>query len=342
MPTSQNTHKALVLPFSKGEFTISSVPIPSPAPGTVVVRNAAVALNPVEWKIQKLGYLAELITFPTPIGLDFAGVVVSIGQGVTNLQEGDRVVSQGNFTAERAAFQEYTVASAEYTAKVPAPISLDAAASLPIGLTTAATGLYNAANLGAGLRAPWETDGRGYYKDTPILVIGGASSVGSYAIQLAKLSGFSPIYTTASLKHASYLTSLGATHILDRTQPLNLKEKFSVIYDAISEHDTQRAAAAFLAPEGTLVLVRDAPADFNLTEGRTTKRVFGSAFHPANTAVGKGLYANLEKYLDDGSITPNRVEVLPGGLEGIVGGLRRHEEGTVSGVKLVVRPGETT
>ena len=163
----------------------------------------------------------------------------------------------------------------------------------------------------------------------------------SLAIQLAKLSGFSPIYTTASPKHTPYLTSLGATHVLDRTQPLNIKESFPVIYDAISEPDTQRAAAAFLAPEGTLVLVHAALTELELSEGRKAKTVFGSVFHPDNIAVATGLYANLEKYLDNGSITPNRVEVLPGGLWAIVGGLKRLEEGTVSGVKLVVRPGET-
>ena len=149
------------------------------------------------------------------------------------------------------------------------------------------------------------------------------------------------------MKHTAYLTSLGATHVLDRNEPLasalpNPKEKFSVIYDAISEPDTQRATAALLAPEGTLVLVHTALADLDLADGRKTKLVFGSVFHPANIAIGTGLFANLEKYLEDGDITPNRVEVLAGGLKGIVGGLKRLEEGTVSGVKLVVRPGETT
>lgn len=64
------------------------------------------------------------------------------------------MVAQGNFTGERASFQEYTIPSAEYAAKVPAFVSLDVAASLPIGLIAAATGLYSAANLGAELRAP--------------------------------------------------------------------------------------------------------------------------------------------------------------------------------------------
>ncbi|KAF7978931.1 hypothetical protein HWV62_44137 [Athelia sp. TMB] len=346
MSETQTTQQALVLPVAKGEFTFSSMPIPSPAPGTVLVRNSAVALNLVEWKMQRTGFLSELMTFPTPLGSDFAGIVVSVGQGVTTLQKGDRVISQGNVNPERAAFQEYTIASAEYTAKVPASVSLDAAATLSMGLVTAATGLYNATTLGAGLRAPWEENGRGYYKGTSILIIGGASSVGCYAIQLAKLSGFAPIYTTASLKHTAYLISLGASHVLDRNQPLasvlpNPNEKFSIIYDAISEPDTQRATAALLAPEGTLVLVHAALADLDLTEGKKAKLVFGSVFHPANIAIGTGLFTNLEKYLEDGDITPNRIEVLVGGLKGIVGGLKRLEEGTVSGVKLVVRPGET-
>lgn len=147
------------------------------------------------------------------------------------------------------------------------------------------------------------------------------------------------------MKHTAYLESLGATRVIDRAQPLGSAlagERFSVIFDAISEEETQRTASTLLAPGGTLILVHaSALSEGELEGGKKTRSVFGSAFHPANGAVGAGVYANLERYLEEGDIKPNRVEVLAGGLVGIAGGLERLEKGAVSGVKLVVRPGET-
>ena len=124
--------------------------------------------------------------------------------------------------------------------KIPPNITVDQAAAIPLCLGTAALGLYakRGNRGGAGLTPPWEEGGRGKYNGQPILVFGGSSSVGQYGkgililvdvvliillssvIQLAKLSGFSPIITTSSLAHADYLKSLGATYVLDRNAPL--------------------------------------------------------------------------------------------------------------------------
>jgi len=84
------------------------------------------------------------------------------------------------------------------------------------------------------------------------------------AIQLAKLSGFSPIIVTASVKHTDFLKSLGATHVLDRNlSPANLKSEVEKItnkpvkyvYDAVSLEETQKQGDAVLASGGHLMLV---------------------------------------------------------------------------------------
>ena len=84
---------------------------------------------------------------------------------------------QGYIDNRRAAFQQYLVAPAEITAKVPEKITLDQASALPVVLATAALGLYSEKKSGAGLTAPWE-GGRDKYAGQPILIIGGSSSVG--------------------------------------------------------------------------------------------------------------------------------------------------------------------
>lgn len=113
------TQKTLLLPASGKEFILTPAAISTPGPGDVLVRNEAIALNPADWKIQKVPYAANFVIFPAVIGLDFAGVVVKVGGGVTALKEGDRVLAAGKWKEnERGGYQEYTIAAAQYAAKV--------------------------------------------------------------------------------------------------------------------------------------------------------------------------------------------------------------------------------
>ncbi|KAF7986371.1 hypothetical protein HWV62_35392 [Athelia sp. TMB] len=344
---SSTQQKALFLLEKFGTFAVRSTTIPTPGPGELLVKNGGVALNPVDWKIQKYGLGVEI--FPAVIGLDLAGTVEQVGEGVISFKEGDKVVGSGSLTSTQAAFQQYSILKAKYSAKIPPSVSIEQAATLPVGLTTATTGLYQKGNLGAGLTAPWEQGGQRKYEGKPFIVLGGASSVGAYVIQLAKLSGFAPIITTASPHNTAYLQSIGATHVLDRRlEPAALQKEVAsitqlpvdVVYDTISEPDTQKLAYEFLSAQGTLVLTLPASVG-DKSDGKKVKGAVGTAFVPGTEEVIGGLFANLESYLDSGAIWTNNVEVVPGGLEGIVVGLDRLREGKISGTKLVVRPQET-
>ncbi|KAF7978888.1 hypothetical protein HWV62_44389 [Athelia sp. TMB] len=361
---SNTQQKALFLLEKFGDFAVRSSAVHTPGPGELLIKNGGVALNPVDWKIQKYGFGID--NFPAVIGMDLAGSVEEVGEGVTSFKKGDQVVGSGFWSPKQAAFQQYTVLNAKYAAKVmpscigrstlPESVSAEQASSLPIGLTTAAVGLYQKANLGAGLTAPWEQGGKGKYAGKPFIALGGSSSVGAYVLQLAKLSGFSPIITTASSHNAAYLESLGATHVLDRHLDSAALQKavasitelpVDVIYDTIAEADTQKLAYELLSANGTLIVTGSASVG-DKNDSKTVISTIGSPFVPGNGEVAEGLYANLETYLDTraiqsltASLQTNQVEVLPGGLEGIVGGLERLREGKVSASKLVVRPQET-
>ena len=67
----------------------SGFPVPSPGPDEVLVKVHSVALNPADWKIQKYGVIVN--TFPAVLGVDIAGEVVKLGDGVEGLRVGDRV-----------------------------------------------------------------------------------------------------------------------------------------------------------------------------------------------------------------------------------------------------------
>ncbi|KAI9573299.1 chaperonin 10-like protein [Boletus coccyginus] len=343
-----STSRALFLTKKFGAFAVGTKAVPTPGPGEILVKEAAIGLNPIDWKIQAYGiFVAD---FPAILGSDAAGEVVAVGEGVTQFKKGDKVFHQGNLSDNHyATFQEHVVVPAEIVPKLPANITFDQAASLPLGVSTTVIPLYSPSPAGVGLKAPWD-GGRGHYAEQPALVLGGAGSVGQYAIQFAKLSGFSPIITTASPRNTDLLKSLGATHVIDRHTPpssfaseiANITTKpIPLVFDTVAAAETQHLGYDTLAEGGHLVVVL--PPSVKETPGSTKKvvPVLASVHAPANRTIGRALAQNLPALLEAGDIVPNQVEVVPGGLNGIAPGLEKLRNNLVSGKKLVVRPGET-
>ncbi|KAJ2917357.1 hypothetical protein MD484_g3070, partial [Candolleomyces efflorescens] len=345
------TQKALLLPKAAGEFVLSDVPVYKPGKDEVLVKIHAAALNPADWKVvTKFSYFIS--SYPAVLGTDIAGEVVELGEGVSSVAIGDRVLFQGLFNDNKhAGFQQYTTADVKTLAKIPSNVSYDEAASVPLALTTSWIGLYNPNPNGLGFDAPVSAAARGKYANTPLIVLGGASSVGQLTIQIARLSGFSPIITTASTKHEEFLKSLGATHVLDRNASLSdakasvariTAKPIKVIVDTISSEETQTLGFNLLAPGGQLA-IDNAAIDLLKEEGpkQNKSHIFVYANKLGFAELVQEMWAQVTGFLQNGDLKPNRVEVLPSGLNGIVGGLKRLEENRVSGVKLIARPQET-
>ncbi|KAH7886903.1 chaperonin 10-like protein [Phlebopus sp. FC_14] len=343
------TQKALWLKKVFGEFTLGTNPVPHPGTGEVLVKLEASALNPADWKVQKFG-LQLVKKYPAVIGADGAGVVEQVGEGVNNFVKGDKIFFQSSFETDYATFQQYCLAAADVAAKIPDNISFDEAASVSSGIMAPAVAFYGQRPHGFAIAPPFEQGGIGKYSDQPFVVMGGASSLGQYAIQLAKLSGFSPIITTASLHNKDLLLSLGATHVIDRNLPATaLHEEVAKItstpvsfaFDAVSLGDTQQVAYDLLAPGGQLALVLASQIKEQERSGKLVVKVFGSFHPPYNRLLGVQFMEALSNWLAEGKVKPNVVEVLAGGLDGVANGLKRLENNAVSGRKLVVRPFET-
>jgi len=340
------TQKALYLNKKFGDLVVEDAPIYKPGPGEILIKVQATSLNPVDWKIQKYGAFIE--KFPAVLGTDVAGDVEELGEGVTEFKKGDRVFVHGQFLNDRGSFQQYTLALASATARIPPNVSYDEASTLPVVLTAAYVGLYNKNPHGFGLTAPVSDATRGIYGGTPIVVLGGASSVGQIVIQLARLSGFSPIITTASLKHTENLKSLGATAVFDRDIPASdfakeikklTKEPIKFVYDSISSKTTQETGVELLAPGGHMAVVL--PVNTKSDEGKSVLQILGLPRLPHNIELVETLYHDkIAGFLEKGIIKPNKVEVLPNGLSGIADGLARMEANKISGLKLVARPQE--
>ncbi len=187
-----------------------------PRDNEIVVRNHAVAINPLDWIIQVAGPIAyRWLTYPTVLGSDVAGDVVEVGKAVTRFRVGDRVLGHAVGTdkdsnrAPEGAFQEYTVVLDHMASPIPDTLSYENACVLPLALSTASCGLFQKDHL--ALRHP---SAKAERTGETVLIWGGSTSVGSNAIQLAVAAGYDVI-TTASPRNFAHAKSLGASQVLD-------------------------------------------------------------------------------------------------------------------------------
>ncbi|KIY65798.1 GroES-like protein [Cylindrobasidium torrendii FP15055 ss-10] len=339
------TQGALFLEKAKGNFILQQRDIPTAPAGEILVKIHATALNPIDWQLQKYAFFLK--DYPAILGTDIAGEVEAVGKGVTEFKKGDRMVSlrtTAHHFSSTLSFQNIKLQRL-----IPDSISFDQAATIPVAFLAAVTGLFgeNLKGIGAGLNpnvdwpAPQQTG-------QTIFVIGGSTSVGQYVIQLAKFLGFTNIIAYASQKHHSYLAELGATGFIDRAAvPLDrldtaVSGPVEIVFDCVSSVEAQEVAPKIVSPEGAAISVNeDERSEEAKAKDKTFFAVFATSFAAGHEVFGERLWAKVERLLEERVIQPNRLEVVPGGLRGVLPGLKRLENNMVSGYKLVVHPQET-
>ncbi|KAJ5636216.1 alcohol dehydrogenase [Penicillium longicatenatum] len=221
-------------------------PAPNPSENEVVIKVAYSAVNPVDWKLQDAP--EAFFEYPFILGTDVAGTVVQLGSKVTQFETGQRVMGHcdGLLTKKTTnmGYQLYSTCNENLVSPVPDSLPLANAVVLPISVDTAATGLYVHLELPLPSLAPSPTGKR-------ILIWGGASSVGSSAIQLAVASGLEVVTTASSANH-EYVKSLGASHIFDYKDSgavdrmTSLLRPGDYIFDCIASKETQKTCAEIL------------------------------------------------------------------------------------------------
>jgi NADPH:quinone reductase-like Zn-dependent oxidoreductase len=254
-----------------------------PGPNEIVVRNHAVAINPLDWILQQVGTIIySWITYPFVIGSDVAGQVVEVGEAVTRFAVGDRVLGfatgtdKDENTSSAGAFQLYTVVRERLASPIPDDLSFAQASVLPLALSTAACGLFQEKQL--GLQHP---SANPVPTGTTLLVWGGSTSVGANAIQLAVAAGYEVI-TTASPRNADYVTKLGASRVVDYTSPTAVAELIAAFAGktlagaiAIGTGSSERCAEVVSACEGNrFIALASTPASFDSVgdgRGRTLR-----------------------------------------------------------------------
>jgi NADPH:quinone reductase-like Zn-dependent oxidoreductase len=321
----------------------------------LAIKIAATAINPVDWKIRDYGlFLAPNWQYPAILGSDGSGTVAAIGKDVSGFDVGERVFFQSGYGADDVStFQEYIKIPAEIVAKTPKNISNEEASGIVLASMAAATAFYD--KTGQALKAPWDEGGNEAGNGKAIVILGGSSSVGQYAIQLARLSGFEKIVTSASAQHHDYLHSLGAHVVLDRNASglVDFRKaleglQLEFVFDTIAIKGTQILGVSILQAIRTqgsrVVIVGSVDSDAQkLGESQEphvkVQQIMGIALKPELRPIIKGLTDSLggqDGWIAKGDFKPNRVEVIRGGLEKLQEGMERNKHG-VSGVKVVVQ-----
>ena len=194
-------------------FQVADLPKPVVRVGHVLVRIAATSVNTVDTMIRQMGQDLPLSpALPAVLGMDFAGTVEAVGDGVSGFAPGDEVYGcAGGLADLQGSLAEYMLADARLLAHKPKSLSMREAAALPLVGITAYEGLQRA----------------GTHAGHRVLVHGGAGGVGHVAVQLAKHLGAEVYATCSGEQQARVIEGYGAT-------PINYKNES--VADYVAKH----------------------------------------------------------------------------------------------------------
>jgi len=230
---------------------LDQIAIPAPGPGQVLVHVKAAGVNGLDFKIRQ-GSVRDAFPLPLPavLGIELAGVVTAVGEGVARLKVGDRVMGA---LGGVGAYAEFAVVDAAKLALTPAGLSDVDAAALPVAALTGWQILRAAGEL-----KPGQT----------VLIHGASGNVGGFAVQFAKAAG-ATVITTASAAKRDYVLSLGADQVIDRDAE-RFEDHLSgvdLVLDFVGGDATRRSWAV-LAPDGAIVATADPGVLADMPEGR--------------------------------------------------------------------------
>lgn len=234
---------------------LREVPVPEPAEGEVLVRVRAASVNraDLDGLKPKPGFIRLFMGLRAPrdhaVGSDVAGVVESVGSGVTRFKRGDEVMGD-LFGDGISAFAEYVCAREKDLAPMPPGMSFDEASTLPHSAVLA-------------LQAMRLRKGRTVQPGDRVLIVGASGNVGPFAVQIAKSMG-AEVTGLASTGKLDMVQALGADHVIDYTAVNILRsgERYDWIVDVDSYLPITRVRR-ILRPDGAYV-----------TLGGTTRTIF--------------------------------------------------------------------
>ena len=286
-------------------LVVDDVPTPEPGPGEVRIRVAAAGVNFPDTLIVQ-GLYQERPELPFTPGGEAAGVVDAVGEGVTHLAVGDRVLA---FTG-RGAFAEMLVAPAAVVVPVPDALPLDVAAGFLLAYGTSHHALRQRAQLQEG-----ET----------LLVLGAAGGVGLAAVELGALLGARVVAAASTDEKLALCREYGAAETINYTDEdlrdglkrVLGKGKPDVVFDPVGG-DLSEAAFRSIGWNGRHLVVGFAagdipqlPLNLPLVKGASLVGVFWGTFTQREPGVNLENMAELIGWVESGKIRPHVSKRFP-------------------------------
>lgn len=227
------------------------LPRPAPTGRDLLVQVKAVAVNPVDTKVRQSR--SPQNGAPVVLGYDAAGVVAEVGPDVTGYEVGDEVYYAGDITRD-GTNSEFHLVDERIVGKKPRSLSFAEAAAMPLTTITAWEALFDRLNVKYPVPAGANT----------LLIIGGSGGVGSIAVQLARqLTDMTIIATASRPESRTWVTELGAHHVLDHSKPMAPQiealglEAPGYVFSTTHTGQHLTDIADLIAPQGRFLLIDD-------------------------------------------------------------------------------------
>lgn len=181
----------------------------APSPNQIVIKAHSVAINPLDVIIQQTGMIVPESAYPFVLGNDIAGEVVAVGDSVSKVKPGDRVIA----CAENGCFQLFNTVEQELVTILPDSVTYTQGSVLPLALCTSAVMLFQKDTLALDLpQVVPVPNGR------VVVAWGGASALGTNGIQMLKAAGYE-VAAVAGARNQQYCKDLGADYVFDYKAP---------------------------------------------------------------------------------------------------------------------------
>ncbi|KAK8069941.1 hypothetical protein PG994_006557 [Apiospora phragmitis] len=322
-----NVQQAIVVTeVGKPAVLIDNQPIPQPGPNQVQIKVSVAGLNPHDQKMRDFGLFVAEGSLPQVLANDVVGTITQLGEGVnsSDYTVGDRVMSHarmGSWTEPKSSengLQQYALANVGAMAKVPAGVSDDEAATLPINVMPSVVALYRV----LGIPAPWAAAAAAFdYAGTTLLIVGGGSKNGRFGVQVARLAGVGRIVVVGG--DEAELKSHGATHVLDRHGGSDevlariravVGDDLVYAYDTVNDPAGQTLGLNALSSRKKGVMARlvpTGPVDEAQVVGKEAvfelRDVIGMSIYQNDEALA--FWERLPGYLESGQIKPLQFDV---------------------------------
>lgn len=261
------------------------------------------------------------------LGSNVSGIIESTGPGVTSFEKGDRVFGLSNYhgpQSDQAGLQQYAILDVSAIAKPPVDFTDEQVVTLPVNIVTSWMALFTKS--GFGFPAPFAEEGKAFdYAARTIVIIGAGSNVGKFAVQLAATAGIGKTIAIAGAANKDALTTMGATHFIDRRDaPEDITKQVNAaagpngathVYDCVNM--VADSAITVLSTSQPSMLRSLLPIEGEEGEKLKSQRPQCDAqmVHCANDDLSpnqEAFWAHVPKWLQEGKLLPTEFRVIEG------------------------------